>query len=73
MVLLSLTFIFGSTRMRTAGQRILTGMLVGIVFYLANQILGQLGLILELPPLVITLAPVGLILLVALRLLKRAF
>lgn len=73
MVLLSLTFIFGSTRMRTAGQRILTGMLVGIVFYLANQILGQLGLILELPPLVITLAPVGLILLVALRLLKRIF
>ncbi len=73
MVLLSLTFIFGSTRMRTAGQRILTGMLVGIVFYLANQILGQLGLILALPPLVITLAPVGVILLVALRLLKRVF
>jgi lipopolysaccharide export LptBFGC system permease protein LptF len=48
-------------------------MLVGIVFYLANQILGQLGLILDLPPLVITLAPVGVILLVALRLLKRVF
>jgi len=48
-------------------------MLVGILFYLANQILGQLGLIFELPPLVITLAPVGVILLVALRLLKRAF
>jgi len=46
---------------------------VGIVFYLANQIFGQLGLILELPPLVVSLAPVGVILLVALRLLKRVF
>jgi lipopolysaccharide export system permease protein len=73
MVLLSLTFIFGSTRIRNASQRIFIGMLVGVVFYLTNQIVGHLGLILDLPPLFTTLAPVSVILLVALRLLRKAF
>jgi lipopolysaccharide export system permease protein len=72
MVLLSLTFIFGSTRIRNASQRIFVGMLVGVVFYLANQIFGHLGLILDLPPVFTTLAPVSVILLVALRLLRKA-
>jgi lipopolysaccharide export system permease protein len=73
MVLLSLTFIFGSTRIRNASQRIFIGMLVGVVFYLTNQIVGHVGLILDLPPLVTTLGPVSVILLVALRLLRKAF
>jgi lipopolysaccharide export system permease protein len=73
MVLLSLSFVFGSTRIRNASQRIFTGMLVGILFYLSNQIFGHMGLILDLPPLPITLAPVSVILIVALRLLRRAF
>jgi lipopolysaccharide export system permease protein len=73
MVLLSLSFVFGSTRIRNASQRIFTGMLVGILFYLANQVMGHLGLILDLPPLLTTLAPVAAVLVVALRLLRRAF
>jgi lipopolysaccharide export system permease protein len=73
MVLLSLTFIFGSTRTRNASQRIFWGMLTGVVFHLANQIIGHLGLILNIPPILTTLLPVGCILIVALRLLRRAF
>jgi len=73
MVLLSLSFVFGSTRIRNAGQRIFTGMLVGILFYLSNQMLGHLGLILDLPPLPTTLVPVSVVLVVALRLLRRTF
>ena len=73
MVLLSLTFIFGSTRTRNASQRIFLGMLTGVVFHLANQVIGHLGLILSLPPILTTLLPVGCILVVALRLLRRAF
>lgn len=73
MVLLSLTFIFGSTRIRNASQRIFIGMLVGVLFYLTNQIVGHVGLILDLPPLLTTLGPVSVILLVALRLLRKAF
>jgi lipopolysaccharide export system permease protein len=73
MVLLSLSFIFGSTRTRNASQRIFAGMLTGVVFHLANQILGHLGLILNIPPILTTLVPVGFILVLALRLLRRVF
>lgn len=73
LVLLALTFIFGSTRLRTAGQRILAGMLAGILFYLANQIFGQLAVIWNLPPLLMTLLPVGGILALAGWRLKRVF
>jgi lipopolysaccharide export system permease protein len=73
MVLLSLTFIFGSTRTISAAQRIAGGTLVGTLFFLVNQILGHLGLLFNLSPILTTLAPAALILLVALRLLRRAF
>jgi lipopolysaccharide export system permease protein len=73
MVLLSLTFIFGSTRTRNASQRIFLGMLTGVVFHLANQIFGHLGLILNIPAILTTLLPVGFVLILALRLLRRAF
>ena len=73
MVLLSLTFIFGSIRVRSAGKRIAVGVIVGIMFYLLNQILGHLGLQYGLPPVLTTLPPVMLILLFALRQLRRTF
>jgi lipopolysaccharide export system permease protein len=73
MVLLSLSFIFGSTRIRNAWQRIFMAMLVGVLFYLGNQVVGRLGLMVHLPPLLIALAPVGVVLSIALRLLRRAF
>ncbi len=73
MVLLALTFIFGPVRMRSAGKRIATGMIVGILFYLLNQVFGHMGLLFNIPPLLTTLVPVGLILLYALRQLGRTF
>jgi lipopolysaccharide export LptBFGC system permease protein LptF len=48
-------------------------MLTGVVFHLVSQVLGHLGLILNIPPLLTTLVPVGCILLIALKLLRRAF
>jgi lipopolysaccharide export system permease protein len=71
MVLLALTFLFGSTRSRSAGKRIFLGTIVGILFYLVNQICGHLGLILNLPPALITLVPVAAVLWIALALLRR--
>jgi lipopolysaccharide export system permease protein len=73
MVLFALTFIFGPVRVRTAGKRIAIGTIVGIMLYFIIQILGYLGLLLNLPPTLTTLAPVGLILIFALRQLRRAF
>ena len=51
MVLVSLSFIFGSTRTQNAWHRIFLGMLAGTTIYLANQIFGQLALVFHVPPL----------------------
>ena len=72
MVLLSLTFVFGPTRGRTAGFRIMIGSIVGVVLYFLNQILGHAGLLLGLNLALTTMAPVAAILCVALWLLSRA-
>jgi lipopolysaccharide export system permease protein len=66
MVLLSLPFIFGSTRRITAGERIMMGSIVAIVLYLANQVIGHLGLLLSVNPAAVTMAPVAAVLWVAL-------
>ncbi|UCE82250.1 MAG: LPS export ABC transporter permease LptG [Deltaproteobacteria bacterium] len=71
MVLLSLPFVFGPPRGTTAGRRIMMGAMAGLAFYLANQIIARLGLLLNLHPGLTTLAPVTAILLVAFWLIRR--
>jgi lipopolysaccharide export system permease protein len=71
MVLMALTFIFGANRGTTTGRRIIMGAIVGVLFYLANQVFGQAGLKLDLPAAVTTLLPVLIILALALFLLRR--
>jgi lipopolysaccharide export system permease protein len=72
MVLLALPFVFGPPRGTTIGLRITVGAMVGIGFYLANQIIGYMGLLLELHPAITTLAPVAAILWIALWRLRQA-
>jgi lipopolysaccharide export system permease protein len=72
MVLLSLPFVFGPPRSMTVGLRITLGAMVGIAFYLANQIFGYLGLLLEFPAPVTALTPAVLIMGIALWQLRRA-
>lgn len=72
MMLLSLTFLFGPTRVRSAWQRIMLGLLIGTLAYLLNRIMGQLSLVLHLPPPWLILPPFGAMLLVAARCLRRA-
>jgi lipopolysaccharide export system permease protein len=72
MVLLSLPFVFGPPRGMTVGLRITLGASVGIAFYLANQIIGYLGLLLDIPAPLTTLTPVALILGIALWKLRQA-
>jgi len=61
MVLLSLPFIFGSTRRVSAGKRIMLGSFVGIIFYFADQVIVHLGLLLSFNPMLVAMAPVVLI------------
>jgi lipopolysaccharide export system permease protein len=61
MVLLSLSFIFGSTRNISAGRRMTTGAFIGVVLYFADHLIMNLGLLLNLNTFVTAMIPVGLI------------
>ncbi|NNL78619.1 MAG: LPS export ABC transporter permease LptG [Desulfobacterales bacterium] len=71
MILLSLPFIFGSTRRTTAGRRIMLGAFVGIALYFIDQVTMHLGLLLSLNPIITAMTPVVLIAGIALWRLRR--
>ncbi len=45
MLILAMPFLFGSARNGGAGQRVFIGIVVGIVFYLANRLANELGIV----------------------------
>ena len=61
MILLTLPFIFGSSRKVTAAKRIVLGSFAGIALYFADQLAVHLGLLLSLNPFITAMAPVVLI------------
>jgi lipopolysaccharide export system permease protein len=73
MVLLALSFVFGSTRSISAGYRITIGAIIGIVLYFADQMIMQWGLMLNMNPFITTMIPVVLISSIAFGRLRRAF
>jgi lipopolysaccharide export system permease protein len=73
MVLLALSFVFGSTRSISAGYRITIGAIIGIVLYFADQMIMQWGLLLNMNPFITTMIPVLLISSIAFGRLRRAF
>jgi lipopolysaccharide export system permease protein len=72
MALLSLPFLMGSTRSVSVGQRIAVGALIGITYYLAQQISGHLAGIFHWNVALTVLAPGLLILGIATIFLRRA-
>jgi len=72
MVLISIPFVFGPLRTESAGQRIMLGTALGIVFYLTNQITGYLGLLLDFNAAATAMTPSILLLTAALYLLRRS-
>lgn len=71
MVLIAVPFVFGPLRTVGVGQRILVGVLVGIGFYLFNQIVGYLGLVYALNPALSAVVPTLVFLGGALFLMRR--
>jgi len=65
MGLLSLPLLVGSTRAISASQRIMMGGIIGIVFYLLQQVTGHLAGLFELIPSLTILTPVLVLLAVA--------
>ena len=73
MMLCSFPFVFGSLRGSSAGRRIVLATITGFAFHLLSQSSANLGLMLDLNPLLTTLAPIIVFLLLAAAMMRRAF
>ena len=72
LVLMAISFIFGPLRSVTRGQRVFTGVLVGFVFKIGQDLLGPSSLVFGFPPLLAVLIPAAICALAGLVLLRRA-
>ncbi|MCJ8339836.1 MAG: LPS export ABC transporter permease LptG [Pseudomonadales bacterium] len=72
LVLIGILFIFGPLRSVTVGQRIIAGVITGLVFKFLQDILGQVSAIIGTPPLIAVLAPILICLLLGYVLLQRS-
>src|SRR5690606_6544588 len=72
LVLMAISFIFGPLRSVTLGQRVFTGVLVGFVFRIAQDLLGPSSLVFGFSPLLAVLVPTGICAVAGLWLLRRA-
>ncbi|WP_110968118.1 LPS export ABC transporter permease LptG [Pseudomonas huaxiensis] len=72
LVLMAISFIFGPLRSVTLGQRVFTGVLVGFVFRIAQDLLGPSSQVFGFPPLLAVLLPAGVCALAGVWLLRRA-
>ncbi len=57
MLFLSIPFVFGPLRSVGIGQRIFTGAIIGIVFYLLNKTFSYMAVVYGIPPIVATAFP----------------
>jgi lipopolysaccharide export system permease protein len=72
LVLVAISFVFGPLRSVTMGFRVFTGVIVGLVFKFAQDLLGPSTIVFGLNPIYATLIPISVCLLVGLLLLSRA-
>ncbi|HBA34825.1 MAG TPA: LPS export ABC transporter permease LptG, partial [Gammaproteobacteria bacterium] len=52
MLMLSLPFVFQPSRSANAGQRLLIGIVLGVAYFLAERLIGRMGLVYGLSPIV---------------------
>lgn len=72
LVLVAISFIFGPLRSVTMGQRIFTGVVLGIVFVLLQRLLGPSSLVFGFAPLIAVMIPIALCVALGIYLLSRA-
>ena len=71
MLLIAMPFAFGSQRSASTGQRLLIGVLLGLVFFLANRMLSNVVLLYGYPPVVGAALPTAVFFGMAIFALKR--
>ncbi len=57
MMLVALSFVFGPLRSVTMGARVLSGVIFGFSFYIANEVFGPMILVYQWPPIIGAIAP----------------
>ena len=72
LVLVAISFIFGPLHSVTMGQRIFTGVVLGIVFVLLQKLLGPSSLVFGFPPLIAVMMPIILCMSLGFYLLNKA-
>lgn len=72
LVLIAISFIFGPLRSVTMGQRVFTGVLFGVVFEIAQRLMGPSSLVFGFSPLFAVLVPILSCMGVGIYLLKRS-
>ncbi len=72
LVILAISFVFGPLRSVTLGQRVFTGVVVGFVFRIAQDLLGPASLVFGFAPIVAVLLPAGICAVLGFWLLRRA-
>jgi lipopolysaccharide export system permease protein len=66
MTVLALPFVFGGLRSAGAGARLLVGLIIGLTYYVASEVLTSGGEVYRLDPLIIAWAPTALLFVVTL-------
>lgn len=71
MVLLAVPYVFGSLRRTSVGQQILIGFLVGLSFFIANRLLGQMSIVYNFHPILGASLPTVLVFIGAFFMFRR--
>ncbi|MCP4597524.1 LPS export ABC transporter permease LptG [Neptuniibacter sp.] len=72
LVLIAVSFIFGPLRSVTVGQRLITGIVIGLVFKLTQDLLGPTSTVFGFSPLIAVLLPILICFAFGVWLLRRA-
>lgn len=71
MLMLAMPFLFAGQRSAGSGQRLFIGITVGIVFFLINRVLNEIGIVYSLPPMLSAFFPLVIFMLISLIGLAR--
>lgn len=71
MVFLAIPFIFGPLRSSTMGLRMLSGVMVGLAFYIVNRFFGPFSIVYQIPPIVAAIIPIILFAALGVYLMRR--
>jgi lipopolysaccharide export system permease protein len=71
MVLLAIPFVLGALKHSALGLRMMLGLLIGFIFFIANSILAQLSVLYQIPTFFAALLPILLFAILAFVLINR--